>query len=59
MDGIKGATIALSVSALLAVTGCSSSDQEMPGEQSDKLMSGGATRVLGTVLHRKFSVVRG
>ena len=47
MDGIKGVTIALSVSALLAVTGCSSSDQEMTGEQNAKLMCEGGNSCAG------------
>lgn len=47
MDGIRGVTIALSVSALLAATGCGASDKEMTGEQTAKLMCEGGNSCAG------------
>jgi hypothetical protein len=47
MDGIRGVTIALSVSALLGATGCGGSDEKMTGEQTAKLMCEGGNSCSG------------
>jgi len=46
MNGIRGVTIALSVSALLSATGCGGSD-EMANQQGEKLMCEGGNSCAG------------
>ena len=46
MNGIRGVTIALSVSALLSATGCGASD-EMAKPQGEKLMCEGGNSCAG------------
>ena len=49
MDSSKsmGMSIALAVSALLSVTGCGSSDENMPGEQTSRLLCEGGNSCAG------------
>ena len=47
MDSSKGMSIALAVSALIAVAGCGSMDNEKSGEQASKLMCKGGNSCAG------------